>query len=156
VPFAPNDTNADPAVRVFGGEKWDGYPVDRQAVLDLVAARGLTNTIVITGDVHQSFVRDVPPDRVRLDAAPIATEFIGTSISSGGDRTPTTVFGGNANNPHLRFNDNHHGYVRCTLTPELWQSDYRVVPAVTLQDDGGVSTVASFVVENARPGAQVL
>ena len=34
VPFAPNDTNADPAIRTFGGEKWDGYPVDRQKVLD--------------------------------------------------------------------------------------------------------------------------
>jgi alkaline phosphatase D len=128
VPFAPNDTNANPLIRTFGGEKWDGYPADRQAVVDLIAARGLVNTIVITGDVHQNFVRNVPPDHVRLGAEPVATEFVGTSISSGGDRTLTTVFGGNANNPHLRFSDTHHGYVRCTLTPDLWRSDYRVVP----------------------------
>lgn len=118
VPFAPNDTNADPAIRTFGGEKWDGYPADRQAVLDLIRNRGLTNTIVITGDVHQNFVRNVPPDHVQLDADPVATEFIGTSISSGGDRTLTTVVGGNANNPHLRFSDNHHGYVRCAVTAD--------------------------------------
>lgn len=153
VPFAPNDTNADPAIRTFGGEKWDGYPLDRQQVLDFLAARNLSNTIVITGDVHQNFVRNVPPDSINLDAAPVATEFIGTSISSGGDRPIATVFGGNANNPHLRFMDNHHGYVRCTLTPTLWQSDYRVVPTVLVQD-APISTLASFVVEHGRAGAE--
>src|SRR5688572_4753375 len=65
VPFAPNDTNADPTIRTFGGEKWDSYPADRQAVLDLIDARNLTNTVVITGDVHQNFVRNVPPDYER-------------------------------------------------------------------------------------------
>jgi len=154
VPFAPNDTNADPLIRTFGGEKWDGYPADRQKVLDAIAARGLGNTVVITGDVHANFVRNVPPDHIRLDAAPIATEFIGTSISTGGDRNLVTTFGGNANNPHLRFSDNHHGYVRCTVTPGLWRSDYRVVPSVVQADDGGVSTLASFVVEQGMAGAQ--
>jgi phosphodiesterase/alkaline phosphatase D-like protein len=94
-----------------------GYPFDRQAVLDFISTRGLTNTVVITGDVHQNLVRNVPPDYVRLDADSIATEFIGTSISSGGDRTVATVVGGHANNRHLRFSDNQHGYVRCAVTP---------------------------------------
>jgi alkaline phosphatase D len=155
VPFAPNDTNADPAIRTLGGEKWDGYPFDRQRVLDFIAERRLLNTIVITGDVHQNFVRNVPPDYIQLDAEPVATEFIGTSISSGGDRTPTTVFGGNANNPHLRLQDNHHGYVTCHVTPDLWRSDYRVVPTVAAAD-GGVSTLASFVVEQGRAGAELV
>ena len=122
-------------------------------MLDAIAARNLGNTVIITGDVHANFVRNVPPDYIRLDATPIATEFVGTSISSGGDRTLSTVFGGNANNPHLRFSDNHHGYVRCTVKPNLWQSDYRVVPSVTTADDGGISTLASFVVERGRAGA---
>ena len=154
VPFAPNDTNADPAIRNFGGEKWDGYPFDRYKVLDLIAARRLYNTVVITGDVHQNFVRNVPPDYINLDAEPIATEFVGTSISSGGDRTLATVYGGNANNPHLRFSDNHHGYVRCTLTPREYKADYRVVPSV-LVEDAPVSTLASFVVEQGRAGAEL-
>lgn len=95
----------------------------------------------------------MPPDYINLDAAPVATEFIGTSISCGGDRVIATVFGGNANNPHLHFMDNHHGYVRCTLTPTLWQSDYRVVPSV-LVPDAPISTLASFVVEHGRAGAE--
>ncbi|HEY5758433.1 MAG TPA: alkaline phosphatase D family protein [Steroidobacter sp.] len=153
VPFAPNDTNADPAIRTFGGEKWDGYPFDRADILEVIATQRLYNTVVITGDVHQNFVRNVPPDYINLDAEPIATEFIGTSISSGGDRELRTTFGGDANNPHLRFTDNHHGYVRCSLSREQYRADYRVVPSV-LVDDGPISTLASFVVEHGRAGAQ--
>jgi alkaline phosphatase D len=153
VPFAPADSNSDPNIVNFGGEKWDGYPADRQQVLDFLSARKLTNTVVLTGDVHVNFVRNVPPDYLHLDAEPVATEFIGTSVSTGGDRTISTVFGGNANNPHQRFTDNHHGYVRCTMTPQLYQADYRTVPTV-LTPDAPVSTLASFVVQQGRAGAQ--
>jgi alkaline phosphatase D len=155
VPFAPNDTNADPSIRSFGGEKWDGYPIERKKILDFIAQRRLVNTVVITGDVHQNFVRNVPPDYVRLDARPVATEFIGTSITTGGDRTLTTVHGGNANNPHLRFQDNHHGYVRCTVSPDLWRTDYRVIPSVVQPGDGGISTLVSFIVEKGQAGAVI-
>lgn len=153
VPFAPNDTNPDPFIRTFGGEKWDGYPLDRQKILDVLAEQRRANTIVITGDVHANFVRNVPPNHIHLDAEPVATEFVGTSVSTGGDRTLSTVYGNNVNNPHLRFSDNHHGYVRCTVTSRLWRADYRVVPSVVEAGDGGISTLASFVVENGRAGA---
>lgn len=44
-------------------------------------------------------------------------------------------------------------YVRCTLTPESWVSDYVAVSDV-LELGGTCSTRASFVVEAGRPGAQ--
>ena len=113
------------------------YPVDRQRILDVLKQQRLGNTVVITGDVHVNFVRNVPPDHLHLDAEPVATEFIGTSVSTGGDRTLSTVFGADANNPHLQFTDNHHGYVRCIVTPEQWRTDYRVVPSVIDPVDGG-------------------
>jgi alkaline phosphatase D len=69
-------------ILTFGGEKWDGYPMDRQKILDFMREPHLVNSMVITGDVHQNFVRNVPPDHIQLDAAPVATEFIGTSIST--------------------------------------------------------------------------
>jgi alkaline phosphatase D len=153
--FAPNDTNADPAIRTYGGENWNGYPFERKQLLDFIAAKKLYNTVVITGDVHQNFVRNVPPDYVNLDAEPIATELVGTSISSGGDRTLTTVYGGNANNPHQQFQNNNHGYVRCTLTPKQYLADFRVVPSV-LVDNAPISTLASFLIEQGRAGAHLL
>ena len=128
--------------------------MDRQKVLDFLVERNLVNTIIITGDNHNNWVRNVPPVYLRLDAEPVATEFIGTSVSTGGDRTINTTYGGDVNNPHFRFFDNHHGYVRCKLTPELWTTDFRIVPTV-LSPDAPVSTLASFVVEQGRAGAQL-
>ncbi|GFE78777.1 alkaline phosphatase [Steroidobacter agaridevorans] len=152
VPFAPNDGNADPAIKSYGGEKWDGYPFDRAAILDFITAQKLSNTVVITGDVHQNYVRNVPPDYINLDAEPVATEFIGTSISSGGDRTLRTTYGGDVNNPHQLFQNNSHGYVRCEISREQWKTDYRVVPSVVVED-APISTLASFVVEQGKAGA---
>jgi len=45
--------------------------------------------------------------------------------------------------------------LRCKLTPRLWTTDFRVVPTV-LSQDAPVSTIASFVVEQGRAGAQLL
>jgi hypothetical protein len=41
------------------------------------------------------------------------------------------------------------------VTPKLWKTDYRVVPSVVDAAEGGISTVASFVVEKGRAGAIV-
>ena len=65
----------------------------------------------------------------------------------------TTTFGGDVITPHQHFHNNGHGYVRCTMTPQLWTSDFRVVPSVLVRD-APVSTLASFVVEQGRAGAQ--
>jgi alkaline phosphatase D len=96
----------------------------------------------------------VPPNYVDFDAPPVATEFMGTSISSGGDpATPETTFGGDPNNPHILLIDNHRGYVLCTVEAEKWTSEYRIVPTVR-QRSVPASTVAAFAVENGRAGAQ--
>ena len=89
------------------------------------------------------------------DSTTVGTEFVATSISSGGDGSDT-----NANteaylaeNPHLKFFNNQRGYVRCEFTHDHWQSDYLVASVVTTPD-GTISTRASFVVEDGQPGAQ--
>ena len=57
-------------------------------------------------------------------------------------------------NPHVRFFESRHrGYVRCEVTPERWQADLRVVSDV--RDRAATArTLAAFVVEAGRPGAQ--
>jgi alkaline phosphatase D len=154
-PFAPFDWDPSATVREFGSrDSWDGYVAERQRVLDWLVAHGTPNPVVMTGDSHRSWVRDVPPNHTDYDAPPVATEFISTSISADGDPpTPFTGFRDDPDNPHIGFRDNHRGYVLCTLTADRWQSDFRVVPTVRRR---GVTarTLASFVVENGRPGAQ--
>ena len=60
-----------------------------------------------------------------------------------------------AENPSVRIFNSQSGYVRCTITPEQWTTDYRVLEYVSRPDSPG-STRASFVVETGRPGARRL
>jgi len=83
----------------------------------------------------------------------VGTEFVGTSITSGGDGEDVGQAGTEllAANPHLKFFNGQRGYVRVHATREQWQSDFRVVPRV-LTPGAPISTRASFVVEDGRPG----
>ena len=85
----------------------------------------------------------------------IGTEFVGTSLSSGGDGqdVPPRIAAFLPENPQVRFFNGQRGYVRCRVTPDRWQSDYRIVPFVT-KPGAPIDTKASFIVENGRPGAQ--
>ena len=88
-------------------------------MLDVLAEQRPANTVVITGDSHENSVRNVPPDFRSFDGTPVATEFMGTSITTEGydpaQQRPT--FGGDPNNPHRLLDDYHRGYVKVRLGP---------------------------------------
>ena len=150
--FAPYDRDPGPAREFGAGDNWDGYVAERQRIIDWMVARRTRNPIVLTGDSHRNWQRNVPPDIHDFSAPPVATEFMGTSISSGGDPpNPTTTFGGDPNNPHIQLINDNRGYVLCTVEPQRWTSDYRIVPTV-LARDVPASTLTRFVVEDGRPG----
>ena len=154
VMVAPADGGAGAEQR-FSMDQWNGYHAARQRFLEFLRDRKPANPVVITGDIHSNWVNDLKPEFYKENSPVVATEFVGTSITSGGDgsdvrpTTPTML----AENPHIKFFNAQRGYVRCSLTPDRWQSDYKVVAAVSKPDEP-VSTRASFVVENGKPGAK--
>ena len=89
----------------------------------------------------------------RPDSPTIGVEFVGTSITSDGDGfdTRSDIKRILDENPHIKFFNGQRGYVRCTVTPDTWRTDYRVLPYVS-RPDAPISTRATFVVENGRPG----
>jgi alkaline phosphatase D len=141
----------------FSMDKWNGYIESRNRLLDFLHRRKPSNPVVITGDIHTNWAADLKTDFDREDSPIVGAEFVGTSISSGGDGSDTqpTTEQRLAENPHIKFFNAQRGYVRCALTPERWQTDYRVLAAVT-QPDAAISTRASFVVENGRAGVKRL
>jgi alkaline phosphatase D len=156
VGFAPQDDLPGlDARRRFFRDSWDGYVADRQRVLDFLKERGLKNTVVITGDKHQNSVRNVAESYTDLAGPPIATEFVGTSISSEGDTPANTTYGGDASNPHILFENFQRGYVRVELDRALdtWRSDFHVVQTVRRRENVQASLLESWMVQRGQPGA---
>lgn len=136
----------------FTMDHWAGYDVSRQRLLECLASRPEANPVVLTGDVHSNWVNDV---RATPDGPTVATELVGTSLTTGGDgqdlpRPMETVL---SDNPFVRFYNEQRGYVLCDVTSLRLQADYRVVDAVTTPD-APCHTRASFVIESGRPGAE--
>jgi alkaline phosphatase D len=166
VPFARIDHASGPD-KSFGGEdmdKWDGYALERDEILTMMADSAKVqgySPVVITGDVHANYVWDLKRDWDAPEGESlIGTEFVGTSIASNGDQPLqedggfTTRCGDLRGNTHNHLYDNHRGYVLCKLTPDQWHATYRVMPTVE-DPHATASTLASFVVEHGRPGAQL-
>ncbi|SDU84373.1 alkaline phosphatase D family protein [Jiangella alkaliphila] len=150
------DHEAGP-VQAFGMDTWDGYAAARTRLLDGVRERSVDDFVVITGDAHRSVAADLKANFDDPGSATVGTEFLATSISAGGDGVDQDPLGGVwlAENPHMKFHNVQRGYATCTLTPDAWRTDYRVVPFVR-QPGAPVSTRASVHVETGVPGiAQV-
>jgi alkaline phosphatase D len=135
-------------------DKWDGYEVERARLLKFLGTRRPSNPIVLAGDIHINWVSDLHADAADVKSPIVATEFVGTSISTTGDGSDITDAQKTmvAENPWIRFCNNQRGYVTCDITKDRMKTDYRVVDFVT-RPGAPVKTRASFVVESGRPGA---
>lgn len=136
-------------------DQWAGYDVPRKRLLSFLAEQKISNPVVLTGDIHTNWVNDLKIDFDDEKAAAVATEFVGTSITSGGNGSEkrSDTDGVLRDNPFVKFYNSERGYVRCHITPQEWQSDYRVVDTVT-QPESECQTRASFVVEAGHAGAE--
>ncbi len=139
----------------YSMDQWPGYELNRRRLLKFFSERKIANPIVLTGDIHSNWANDLLLNFDDLDSRPVATEFVGTSISSGGDGSPNpsrreTVM---AENPFIKFHSSQRGYVRCHATPSKWQTDFQVVEYVT-RPGAPIKTDASFILEAGRTGLQ--
>ena len=97
--------------KAWGTDGWDGYPAGRQRILSQIAEQKIENVVVIGGDIHSFWVTDLKQDFGDPNSPTVATEFVGTSVTSEG--VPYEVFNGFLpENPHIRFFENRErGYV---------------------------------------------
>ena len=133
---------------------WDGYPDERDELLARLKAAQTPNPIVLTGDIHSNWVNNILSDFSNESSEVIATEFVGTSITSGGDGSDSSNTAAQtlSDNSHVKFYNRQRGYVSCHLSKDLWQSDYKILDKVS-EPGHPIRTRASFVVEAGNPGA---
>jgi alkaline phosphatase D len=145
------DYDGGPGVSV-NHDQWDGYAVSRNRFLSFVEQARPSNPVVLTGDWHSAWVNDLRLDFDRPETPVLATELVGTSISSGCGWA-AAVKAALPSNPHVKYlNPDRRGYTRVTVTPGAMRADYRVV-ASAADTTAPATTDATWVVENGRPGA---
>jgi len=136
----------------YSMDQWPGYAHERQDLVRFLADRRVPNPVVLTGDIHSNWANELRVDDRQEDQPVVASEFVATSLSSGGNgrERPGGLDALKAANPCVRFHNAERGYVRCTVTPETWTSDFVVVDDV-LRPGGRSFSRAKFVVEAGSP-----
>ena len=132
-------------------DKWTGYEADRRRLLKHLHDRKISNPVVLTGDIHNNWANELIADFDKLESAVVGAEFVGTSITSGGDgyREPPNLSARMAENPFVKFFNNERGYVVCEVTPKQWRTDYRTVEYVT-RAGAPLNTRATYVLEDGK------
>jgi len=149
-PMAQFDQKPGPGRRAWT-DGWDGYPAARQRLFDSIASRKIKNPVVLGGDVHSFNVNQLKADFDNPDSPVVASEFVGTSITSQAwaqERLNQYL----PDNPHMLLVDSRYrGYVRVEVTPGRWTAGLRAMENVQ-KKDAGCNTLATFVVESGKAG----
>lgn len=142
-------------VQAFSMDQWPGYEMNRRRVLRHFDERKIANPVVLTGDIHTNWVNDLLLDFDDLGGKTVATEFVGTSISSGGNgvEKPKDLDAVLSENPFVKLWNAERGYVSCEVTPKTWIAHYRVAPDISRRH-APIVTRATFAVEAGKPGAE--
>ncbi len=142
-------------MRIQNPDVWDGYPAARARITECLQDDGISDVVILTGDVHSSWALDVPRNRAAYDpktgAGSVAVEIVTPAISSPplfvepSLRAASSLLRLFA--PHLKYLDgDNHGYVVVDITRARIAADWYFVPTV-LQRSETETKAASFVCE---------
>jgi len=138
-------------IDAFWTDDWNGYPANRARLLQHIYDNKVSNPVVISGDIHSFFANNLKLDFDDQASPIVATEFVGSSISSYGppyDAIARVL----PDNPHVHFFDSRRrGYVLIDLSAEAMQAQMRVVSDAH-DPNATISTFKTFAVEGGRPG----
>lgn len=132
-------------------DQWDGYPAARDRLLAAVAAHRAGRTLVLTGDLHSSWVRDVATPN-----GPVAVEVVAPSVSAPSIAESFGALAGpamglyRAAHPGIAFADpSEHGYVVADLSADEARFTFHWVDPSG--PDAPATEGPSFVVRAGEP-----
>jgi alkaline phosphatase D len=125
-------------------EAWDGYPAARTRLLDHIATSGVANPVVLSGDNHAFWANELKRDDA--DGATVATEFVGTSVTSYGPPYEQ-VAQWLPENPQVKFFESRkRGYASVEVNTERMITRFQAISDAA-DPDAKLETLASFVIE---------
>ncbi|MCY1072650.1 alkaline phosphatase D family protein [Nannocystis sp. RBIL2] len=81
-------------------DRWEGYPVQRQELLDFIAAEDIANVWFLSGDFHTCFISHVEPDGDGVVAKTREIAVTGGNTNILGDFLAAPQFSFGSSNPH--------------------------------------------------------
>jgi alkaline phosphatase D len=138
---------------IWNLDQWDGYPRAR-ARLNQALAAASGDVVVLTGDVHSTWIADVMDDYDDERSERIGTELVTPGISSEGSDIAVVEDAIRSGNPHVRYSEAlHRGWLRHELTADTWDTEVRHVE--TFDDPASpVTRSARFTIERGRAVAE--
>jgi len=132
-------------------DDWDGFPAGRRRLLSRIAQTRVANPVVITGDIHAFLANDLRVDFDNPNSPVVASEIVGTSISSAG--APYEAIAQELpDNPHIRFFESRkRGYVSVDVDGKQMAAKMQAVSDVT-DPKATIATLKTFVVESGKAG----
>lgn len=124
-------------------DQWDGYAANRERIYDLWRNRGLRNNIVLTGDIHTSWVSELTPapgDVTQYGPVTgrgsVGVEFVTPSVTSSGlPEVDPIVDAVRLLNTHIKYVESKsHGYVLLDITRERVQGEFWYVDTIASRD----------------------
>lgn len=153
-PFpTPDPKQPDRGAIFHSVDRWEGFPQARDRIFRRWVGAKTVNPIVLSGDIHAFAATDLhDPDKP--DGPPIASEFVGGSITS---LNADPLFKPTAKQTAgFHFAENFvRGYGRLDLTPARCQVTFRGL-ADARDPKSVVSDLARFDIETGRPGLRVV
>ncbi len=135
---------------VYWTDGWDGYQAARRRLLETLGARRRDSPgapLVLGGDIHAFLAAELRPDFDRPETAPVAVEFVATSITSQNRRHYAAHY---PRDPHIAFADAaRRGWLALRLTRDRAEAAMMALADVT---DPGTSAYVHrrFAVEPER------
>ncbi len=128
---------------------WDGYPHDRQRLYDYIKENGVNNIVVLSGDMHMSYIIDLAPFpkskklyNKRTGEGAVGVEFLPTSITRGNmdeagipkELIPAVQSISKGWNRHHLYNQfTKHGYGTLDITKERCVAEFWYSPILSVQ-----------------------
>lgn len=148
---APLLYNIFESYKILNPDQWDGYPGERERLMNLWVKHSTPNPVVLTGDIHTSWANELPwSNNFPLKGSKnIGVEFVGSSVtSSNAVNIPGVRNELKYMNPHIKFIDlEHHGYYTVDIRADSICTDYWFVNTINSRKYK-VYRPASFIVKN--------
>jgi len=143
-----------PGTRPTNTDQWDGYPAQRDRVLDFIDRERIRNLVILAGDAHSSWGFDVPRNpwngyQAATGTGSLAVELVTPAISSPPPPMFTSASGSDAAAalrvafPHLKYLDGaHRGFIVVELTPDRMKADWFFSPDVRVRSNAEMAGVS--------------